>query len=76
MEYWLAAEIHDVNDDTEVEVVVIFKGELESARGLLVHLALVAVLCKMLNCLDLDFMACSLKNPKQSVNGWVAKTTV
>jgi hypothetical protein len=35
-----------------------------------------AVLRKMLNRLDLDFMTCSLKNPKQSVDGWVAKTTV
>jgi hypothetical protein len=76
LEYWLAAEIHDVNDDTEVKVIVIFEGELESARGLLIHLAVMAVLRKMLNRLDLDFMTCSLKNPKQSVNGWVAKTTV
>ena len=63
MEYWLAAEIYNVNDDIEVKVVVIFKGELESARGLLVYLVLVVVLYKMLNCLDLDFIACSLKNP-------------
>jgi hypothetical protein len=76
LEYWLAAKIHDVDDDTEVEVVVIFEGELKSARGLLVHLAVMAVLRKMLNRLDLDFMTCSLKNPKQSVDGWVAKTTV
>jgi hypothetical protein len=76
LEYWLAAKIYNVNDDTEVKVVVIFKGELESARGLLVHLALVAVLCKILNRLNLDLMTCSLKNPKQPVNGWVAKTTV
>ena len=64
MEYWLAAKIYDVNDDIEVEVVVIFKGELKSARGLLVHLVVIAVLCKMLNCFNFDFMACSLKNPK------------
>ena len=68
MEYWLAAKIYNVNDDTEVKVVVIFKGEFESARGLLVHLAVMAVLYKMLNCFNLDFMACSLKNPKQSMN--------
>jgi hypothetical protein len=64
LEYWFAAEIHDVNDDTEVEVVVIFKGELKSARGLLVHLAVMAILRKMFNRLDLDFMTYSLKNPK------------
>ena len=64
MEYWLAAKIYNVNDNTEVKVVVIFKGELKSARGLLVYLVVVAVLYKMLNCLNLNFMACSLKNPK------------
>ena len=64
MEYWLATKIYDINDDTEVKVIVIFKGELESARGLLVHLAVIAVLYKMLNCLNFNFMACLLKNPK------------
>ena len=64
MEYWLAAKIYNVNNNIEVEVVVIFKGELKSARGLLVYLVLVAVLYKMLNCLNLDFIACLLKNPK------------
>jgi len=64
LEYWLAAKIYNVNDNTEVKVIVIFKGELESARGLLVHLVVIAVLYKMLNCLNLDFMAYSLKNPK------------
>jgi hypothetical protein len=69
LEYWLAAKIYNVNDNIEVKVVVIFKGELKSARGLLVHLALIVVLCKMLNCLNLDFIAYPLKNPKQLVNG-------
>ena len=64
MEYWLAAEIYDVNDDTEVKVVVIFKGELKLARGLLVYLVLVVVLYKMLNYLNLNLIAYSLKNPK------------
>ena len=64
MEYWLTAKIYNVNNNIEVKVIVIFKGELESARGLLVYLALVAVLYKMLNCLNLNFMACLLKNPK------------
>jgi len=68
LEYWLTAKIYNVNNNTEVEVVVIFKGELKSARGLLVYLAVIAVLYKMLNCLSLDFMTCSLKNPKQSIN--------
>ena len=76
MKNWLTANIHDVNDNREVKVVVILEGKLESAGGLLVHLAVMAVLCKMLNRLDLNFMTCSLKNSKQSVNGWVAKTTV
>ena len=64
MEYWLAAKIYNVNNNIEVEVIVIFKGELKSARGLLVYLVLVAVLYKMLNYLNLNFIAYSLKNPK------------
>ena len=49
MEYWLAAKIYNVNDNIEVKVVVLFKGKLKSARGLLVYLVLIAVLYKMLN---------------------------
>ena len=64
MEYWLAAKIYDVNDDIKVKVIVIFKGELESAKGFLIYLAVMAILYKMLNCLNFDFMTCSLKNPK------------
>jgi len=69
LEYWLAAKIYNVNDNIEVEVVVIFKGELKSARGLLVYLVVIAVLYKMLNYLNLDFIAYLLKNPKQLMNG-------
>ena len=64
MERWLAAKIYNVNNDTEVKVVVVFKGELKLARGLLVYLVLIVVLYKMFNCLDLNFIACLLKNPK------------
>ena len=69
MEYWLAAKIYNVNNNTEVKVVVIFKGELKLVRGLLVHLAVITVLYKMLNYLNLNFITCSLKDPKQLVNG-------
>ena len=68
MEYWLAAEIYDINDNIEIEVIVIFKSELKSAKRLLVHLAVMAVLYKMLNCLNLNFIAYLLKNPKQLIN--------
>jgi len=64
LEYWLAIEIYDVNDDIEVEVVVIFKSELELARGFLVYLAVIAVLYKMFNCFNFNFIACLLKNLK------------
>ena len=64
MEYWLAAKIYNINNNTEVKVVVIFKGKLKSARGLLVYLAVIAVLYKTLNCLNLNFIAYLLKNPK------------
>jgi hypothetical protein len=41
----------------EVKVIVIFKGELKSARGLLVYLVVIVVLYKVLNCLNLNFIA-------------------
>jgi hypothetical protein len=44
--------------------VVILKGELKSARGLLVYLVVIVVLYKMLNCLNLNFIAYLLENPK------------
>jgi len=52
----------------KVKVVVIFKGKLKLARGLLVYLAVIVVLYKMLNYLSLNFITYSLKNPKQSIN--------
>jgi len=69
LEYWLTTKIYNVDDNIEVKVIVIFKGELKSARGLLVYLVVIAVLYKMLNCLNLNFMAYLLKNPKQLING-------
>jgi hypothetical protein len=64
LEYWLTAKIYNVDDNIEVKVIVIFKGKLKSARGLLVYLVLIVVLYKMLNCLNLNFIAYPLKNPK------------
>ena len=49
--------------------MVIFKGKLKLAKGLLVYLIVIAVLYKMLNCFNLNFMICLLKNSKQLVNG-------
>ena len=64
MEYWLATKIYDVNNDIEVKVVVIFKGKLELAKGLLVHLAVIIILYKILNYFNFNFIACLLKNFK------------
>ena len=61
---WLAANIYNINDNKEVKVVVILKGKLKLVKGLLVYLVVTAVLCKMLNCLNLNFITCSLKNSK------------
>ena len=61
---WLAANIYNINNNREVKVVVILKGKLKLAKGLLVYLTVIAVLCKMLNCLDLNFIICLLKNSK------------
>ena len=68
MEYWLAAEIYNINNDIKVKVIVIFKGELKSARGFLIHLAVIAVLYKIFNYLNLNFMTYLLKNFKQLIN--------
>ena len=49
--------------------MVIFKGKLKSAKGLLVYLAVIIVLYKILNCLNFNFITYLLKNFKQLVNG-------
>ena len=49
--------------------MVIFKGKLKSAKGLLVYLAVITVLYKILNRLNLNFIIYLLKNSKQLVNG-------
>ena len=51
-----------------VKIIVILKGKLELTKGLLVYLVVMAVLYKILNRLNLNFMACLLKNLKQLVN--------
>ena len=48
--------------------MVIFKDKLKLVKGLLVHLVVIVVLYKVLNRLNLNFMACLLKNFKQLVN--------
>ena len=64
-----AANIYNINDNREVKVVVILKGKLKLAKGLLVYLVVIAVLYKMLNRLNLNFIIYLLKNSKQLVNG-------
>ena len=56
--------MYNVNNNREVKVIVIFKGKLKSTKGLLVYLAVIVVLYKMLNCLNFNFITCSLKNSK------------
>ena len=64
LKYWLAAKIQNVNNNTKVKIVVIFKSKLKLFKGLLIYLVVMAVLYKILNCLNFDFIACLLKNPK------------
>ena len=66
---WLTADIYNINNNKEIKVVVIFKGKLKSAKELLIYLAVIIVLYKMLNRLNLNFITYSLKNSKQLVNG-------
>ena len=61
---WLAANIYNINNNKEVKVIVIFKGKFKLAKGLLVYLAVIVILYKILNCLNLNFIICLLKNPK------------
>ena len=72
----LTANIYNINNNKEVKVVVILKGKLKLVKGLLVHLIVIAVLYKMLNCLNFNFIICLLKNSKQLVNRQVAKIIV
>ena len=65
---WLAANIYNINNNKEVKIIVILKGKLKLTKGLLVYLAVIIVLYKMLNCLNLNFIIYLLKNSKQLVN--------
>ena len=60
---WLTANIYNINNNKEVKVIIILKSKLKSTRRLLVYLVVIAVLYKMLNCLNLNFIAYLLKNP-------------
>ena len=60
----LAANIYNINNNKEVKVIVIFKGKLKLAKGLLVYLIVIIVLYKILNCLNLNFIIYLLKNFK------------
>ena len=60
----LTINIYNINNNKEVKVVVIFKGKLKLAKGLLVYLIIIAVLYKILNRLNLNFITYSLKNSK------------
>ena len=65
---WLAANIYNINNNKEVKVIIILKGKLKLAKGFLVYLVVIVVLYKILNCLNLNFITCLLKNSKQLVN--------
>ena len=54
----------DKHPHIEVKITVIFKGKLKLAKGLLVYLIVIVVFYKILNCLNFNFIACLLKNPK------------
>ena len=64
----LATKIYNINNNKEVKIIVIFNSKLKSARGLLVYLIVIIVLYKILNRLNLNFIACLWKNLKQLVN--------
>ena len=55
--------MYNVNNNKEVKIVVILKGKLKLARGLLVYLVVIVVLYKVLNYLSLNLITYSLKDP-------------
>ena len=65
---WLAVNIYNINNNKKVKVIVIFKGKLKLAKGLLIYLTVIIVFYKILNCLNLNFITYLLKNPKQLIN--------
>ena len=56
--------MYNINNNKKVKVIVIFKSKLKLTKELLVYLAVIAVLYKMLNYLNLNFITYLLKNPK------------
>jgi hypothetical protein len=58
----------NINNNKKVKIIVILKGKLKSAKGLLVYLAVIVVLYKILHCLNFNFITYLLKNPKQLIN--------
>ena len=61
-------EVYNINNNKKIKIIVILKGKLKLTKGLLVYLAVIVVLYKILNCLNLNFITYLLKNPKQLVN--------
>ena len=53
---WLAANIYNIDNNKEVKVIVVFKGKLKLAKGLLIYLIVIIVLYKIFNCLNLNFI--------------------
>jgi hypothetical protein len=76
MEDWFTIEIHDINDNTPVEFVVVLKSEFESAGGLAIHLALVAVFCEVFNSSLFDLVARSLQDSNETTYGWVTESAM
>ena len=61
---WFAAKIYNINNNKKV----IFKGKFKLTKRLLIYLTVIAVLYKILNYFNLNFITCLLKNPKQLIN--------
>jgi hypothetical protein len=48
----------------KIKIIVIFKSKFKLTKGLLVYLVVIAVLYKILNYFNFNFITCLLKNPK------------
>ena len=61
-------EVHNINNNKKIKIIVILKGKLKLTKGLLVYLIVIVVFYKILNRLNFNFMTYLLKNPKQLIN--------
>ena len=62
MQNWFAFNVHDINNDFVIELVVVFEGKFESSGWCAMHLALLAEFCKFLDALMTEILSGLFEN--------------